>query len=199
MDNDFLRREKRLLRLEMKQRLALLDSAGQNEKSAKINAALAEAEFWARLAGAAAFLPLPGEPDLRPLLRQVLREGKNLFLPRIDGNDIVFHQVRNLEGDMNLHAYGMPEPAVYLPRMSAGEQVLFLVPGLAFDRGGGRLGRGGGYYDRFFQGLYAKTEKTPLTLGIAFSCQIAEKIPAGDADFRMAGLVTEEGLALFPE
>jgi 5-formyltetrahydrofolate cyclo-ligase len=199
MDNDALCREKHLLRLEMKRKLALLDKAGQNERSAKINAALGGEEFRTRFAAVAAFLPLPGEPDLRSFLRRILREGKNLFLPRIDENDIVFHQVRNLDGDMNLHAYGMPEPAFYLPRMSAGEQVFFLVPGLAFDRGGGRLGRGKGYYDRFFQSLCAETGKTPLTLGTAFSCQIVENIPAGGADFRMTGLVTEEGAAFFPE
>jgi 5-formyltetrahydrofolate cyclo-ligase len=199
MDNDSLCREKRLLRREMKRRLALLDNAGQNEKNAKINAALAGGEFRAPFAGVAAFLPLPGEPDLRPFLRRVLREGKNLFLPRIDGTDIVFHRVRNLDEDMSLHAYGMPEPASCLPRMAAGEEILFLVPGLAFDCRGGRLGRGKGYYDRFFQGLYAETGKTPLALGTAFSCQIAETIPAGDADFRMAGLVTEKGIVFFPE
>jgi 5-formyltetrahydrofolate cyclo-ligase len=198
MDSDSLRREKQLLRLEIKKRLALLDKV--EEKNARINAALAAADFPVPASALAAFLPLPGEPDLRPFLEQMLRAGKPLFLPRIDGDNLVFHRVRSLENGMRLHAYGMPEPAPHLPRAEPAvlaAKVLFLVPGLAFDRRGGRLGRGKGYYDRFLQSLAAITGKTPFALGLGFACQIVENLPAGETDFRLDGLATEEGLVFF--
>jgi 5-formyltetrahydrofolate cyclo-ligase len=191
---DTLEREKRSLRAEMKKRLVSLCAAEREEKSGKIRAFLAEAEFWPSLSAVAAFLPLPDEPDLVPLLRQALGEGKTLFLPRIDGANLVFHTAASLEKNLLLHAYGMPEPSPRLPPAdwaAAGERILFLVPGLAFDRRGGRLGRGKGFYDRFFRNF---TGSLPLVLGTAFSRQVVERVPSGGADFPMKGLVTEEGI-----
>jgi 5-formyltetrahydrofolate cyclo-ligase len=191
---DTLEQKKRLLRARMKKTLASLCAAEREEKSGEIRSRLAGAEFWPSLSAVAAFLPLPGEPDLTPLLRQALGEGKTLFLPRIDGANLVFHRAGSLEKNLVRHAYGMPEPSSRLPPAdwdSAGERILFLVPGLAFDRRGGRLGRGKGFYDRFFQSF---TGSLALVLGTAFSLQIVESVPAGRADFPVKGLVTEEGI-----
>jgi 5-formyltetrahydrofolate cyclo-ligase len=191
---DTLEREKRVLRAEMKKRLSFLRATEREEKSGKIRGLLAAAEFWPSLSALAAFLPLSGEPDLLPLLRQALSEKKALFLPRIAGGDIVFHAVSSLEDNLLPHAYGMPEPSPRLPPAdwaAAGEHILFLVPGLAFDHQGGRLGRGKGFYDRFFQNFAGNPS---LVLGTAFSRQIVESLPMCGADFPMKGLVCEEGI-----
>jgi 5-formyltetrahydrofolate cyclo-ligase len=191
---DHIQNEKTKLRDWIKQGLKFSETAGLPEKSARLCAALAEAEFWPQLRAVAAFLPLPGEPDLRPLLEQALREGKTLLLPRIDGEDLVFHEVLSLEKDLIPHAYGMPEPAPHLPRadFSRLAETLFLVPGFAFDRRGHRLGRGKGFYDRFLR----KLATGPLILGTAFSRQILDAVPSDENDFPMTGLVSEEGVIL---
>ncbi|MDR3200353.1 MAG: 5-formyltetrahydrofolate cyclo-ligase [Spirochaetales bacterium] len=193
---DHIDREKTKLRTQMKKSLKLLAASELAEKSARLCACLATAEFWPHLRAVAAFLPLPGEPDLRPLLEQALREGKSLLLPRIDGEDLVFHEVLSLEKDLVLHAYGMPEPAPHLPRADfAGlAETLFLVPGLAFDRRGHRLGRGKGFYDRFLR----RRGAGHIILGTAFSCRILKTVPFDENDFLMTGgLVTDEGVILF--
>jgi 5-formyltetrahydrofolate cyclo-ligase len=184
--------EKRRLRREMKALLGLLDGAAKADMSAGLCAAIAGSRLWSAVDGVAAFMPLPDEPDLRPLLARALKEGKGVFLPRIDGANIVFHKVQSIEDAAGLHAYGMREPPASLPRLDrALDRLLFLVPGLAFDRRGGRLGRGKGYYDRFFRGLGPARPGFPLVLGAAFSCQIRDRIPVGDGDFPMRGFVTE--------
>jgi 5-formyltetrahydrofolate cyclo-ligase len=191
---DSLDREKRVLRAEIKKELASLRAGEREEKSEKIRTLLVSAEFWPSLSAVAAFFPLPDEPDVISLLRQALREGKTLFLPRIDGGNLVFHSVPGLEENLPLHAYGIPEPSPLSPPAdwaAAGARTLFLVPGRAFDRRGGRLGRGKGFYDRFFQSFIGKPS---LVLGTAFSRQIVERVPAGGTDFLMQGLVTEEGI-----
>ena len=192
-----LGREKQLLRAEMKKRLASFSDAWKEEKSGRLCAVLAALEFWPSLSALAAFLPLPDEPDLRPLLERALAEGKTLFLPRIDGDTLVFHRVSDLQNGLQQHAYGMSEPSPALPPAdwtAAGNSVLFLVPGLAFDRRGGRLGRGKGFYDRFFGSFAKQAAGGARILGAAFSCQLALSLPQSETDFPLDGLVTDEGV-----
>jgi 5-formyltetrahydrofolate cyclo-ligase len=105
-----------------------------------------------------------------------------------------------MENGLVPHVYGMREPAPHLPcaDFSVLAETLFLVPGLAFSRGGHRLGRGKGFYDRFLRKLAAGNREGgahwPLILGTAFSCQILDAVPVNENDFSMAGLATEDGV-----
>lgn len=194
---DDLEQAKRRLRSDMKTRLKSLDAAGRGEKSRELCARIAAAEFWPSLDAAAAFFPLPEEPDLRPLLSQTLAEGKTLLLPRMDKGALTFHAVENLKQDLLPHAWGMREPSPALPCFDwkAAGRVLILVPGLAFDAEGRRLGRGGGFYDRFLFSL--PLSRGLIILGAGFSRQIVDKVPAGEGDFTLHGIVTEEGVRVY--
>ena len=64
---------------------------------------------------------------------------------------------------------------------------LVVVPGLAFDSGGNRLGRGGGFYDRFL----ARLRRSAVTIGLAFDLQIIDRVPADDRDFAVGTIVTD--------
>jgi 5-formyltetrahydrofolate cyclo-ligase len=192
---------KQRIRNEMKKTLAAISGAECAEKSGKIRAAISSSPLWEKVSVLAAFLPLPGEPDMRPLLEEALAQGKKVCLPRMDGNDIIFHFVRGFEKTLVTHAWGISEPAGDLPRACppdfSGGGAMVLVPGLAFDRQGHRLGRGRGFYDRFLRDLSARGIH-PLALGTAFSCQILDAVPADENDFPLSGLVSEEhGLLLF--
>ncbi|MDR1625737.1 MAG: 5-formyltetrahydrofolate cyclo-ligase [Spirochaetia bacterium] len=197
MDNETAARRKQRLRREIKKILAGMGVADRAGKSGQIRRAISLSPLWEKASLVAAFLPLPGEPDLRPLLGQALAEGKKICLPRVEGEDIVFHLARDLGKDFAAGAWGISEPAAGLPRARAadfgGEGVLFLVPGLAFDRQWRRLGRGRGFYDRFFRGLAAGGIRPPA-FGVAFSCQIIEAVPVDGNDFPLCGLVSEHGM-----
>ncbi len=226
--DDRLQEAKRRLRAEMKKLLASLTAGEIAEKSAMIVRAIESSSAWSRAEVVLAFLPLPGEADLRPLIGDALAAGKAAGLPRIDGEDLFFHAVTGTDPETGLarHAYGMLEPPPGAPALRpedlAGRAVLVLVPGLAFDREGGRLGRGKGFYDRFLGGLAALREegleagggaadggtsgsdlRTPgagplgrgmLVLGVGFASQIVDKVPTGAEDRRLDGVATEEGL-----
>ena len=79
-------------------------------------------------------------------------------------------------------------------RISPNALGLVLTPGLAFDTSGNRLGRGAGYYDRFFKRIDAERETPVPKFAIAFECQILDKIPAESHDIPLNGVITESGI-----
>lgn len=127
------------------------------------------------------------EVDLRSLLIDFPE--KRWLLPRIlPGEDgrMVFHPYD--PQNLVVHSFGMAEPAPHLPQVPPLEIQLVLVPGLAFDRCGWRLGYGGGYFDRFLQDLAG------VSIGVVFEELLLDALPHGEYDVAMQWLVTEEGL-----
>ena len=136
-------------RTELRQRLADIGEDRQRSAAAEIDRLLRE-RLGDRLAeGVLAFHPLPDEPDLRPLLLHLLGRGHLLCLPGGDWEKKTMTPLRleSLDGTRR-GRHGVVEPQPRTP-IDAGERARVLVPGRGVDRRGRRLGRGGGFYDRF--------------------------------------------------
>ena len=134
--------------------------------------------LWQSWRNIAAFSAIVGEPDaLDPW-----PEDKRVALPRVAGEELMFHWVVGRD-KLLPGKFGIPEPAFDAPPAGNGFD-LILVPGLAFDLRGGRLGRGKGFYDRFLAGARG------LRAGVCFEDQIADEIPSEPVDQRMDFLVT---------
>jgi 5-formyltetrahydrofolate cyclo-ligase len=120
-----------------------------------------------------------------------LAAGARLFYPRVTGRGtIAFYPHREGDG-WETGPYGIPEPpspAGVEPRLSGWD--IIVVPGLAFDRRGNRLGHGFGYYDRFLGGL---PESVPR-VGLAWASQRIPEVPVDAWDVPVHALVTEEGV-----
>lgn len=128
------------------------------------------------------------EPDTARLFPPLWAAGKGLCLPRcLPGN---WMEARRVEPDSPLvrHPYGMWEPGGDCPLIPPEEIDLVLVPGLAFDRSGSRLGRGGGYYDRWLAGYCG------LTIALCRDGLLMEAIPRLPHDLGVDLVVTETGL-----
>ncbi|KGN72855.1 5-formyltetrahydrofolate cyclo-ligase [Porphyromonas gulae] len=128
---------------------------------------------------------LPDEPDLAGLLREYAHT-KQLFIPRVEGDDIAFYAYTG-EADLEAEgAYGIAEPtadaATAVPPSSLD---LLLVPGVAFDRKGSRMGRGKGYYDRFLPATQARL------IGVTFSYRLLADLPTDPWDRPMEGVITD--------
>ena len=137
------------------------------------------------------YMPIKAEVDLRPLLEDFPH--KRWVLPRIlpeAQHSLLFHPYDPTQ--LVRHRFGMDEPAASLPQIPPAEIQLALVPGLAYDCHGWRLGYGGGYYDRF---LAAFPE---ISLGISFDTLLLDSLPRGEYDLPMQWLVTEKGLTRLP-
>jgi 5-formyltetrahydrofolate cyclo-ligase len=134
-----------------------------------------------------AYMPITGEVNLTPLMESLPQ--KHWVLPRIipeDNHRMVFHPYE--PGRLIRHPFGMAEPAPDLPVIPSREVQLALVPGLAFDRLGRRLGYGGGYFDRFLRGF------TGVSLGVTFQALLLDHLPCGEHDVPVQWIMTEAGL-----
>jgi 5-formyltetrahydrofolate cyclo-ligase len=132
-----------------------------------------------------------GEVETELIQEASLAAGNELYYPCVSGpEELLFFPYR--EGDSWVTgAYGIPEPVRlhgFSPKQDGFDFVL--VPGLAFDRAGQRLGKGLGYYDRFLRRLSGST----LFVGFAYSEQVVPEVPVDEWDAKMHMLVTEEGV-----
>lgn len=135
------------------------------------------------------------EPDTAPFIRHALAAGKTVTVPyTVVGSHLLACRIEDpaLELHPGYCAIPEPDPAVSPPVATAGIDVV-LLPGSVFDRQGGRLGYGGGYYDRFL----AKDAPQALRIGIAFEQQVVAELPLLPHDVPLHLLVTEERLLDF--
>lgn len=124
------------------------------------------------------------EADTMELARIWLKQGKRLAYPRVEGREMAFYWICSLE-DLEPGCKGILEPSQTCVKAENGYAPM-LVPGVAFDRMGGRVGYGGGYYDRFFE-----REPKHFKAGYAFSFQIFETVPRDRYDICMDVVLTE--------
>ncbi len=136
------------------------------------------------------YADLPEEMGTRFLLEQLLEQGTAAALPRVEGESIRFYRIRSFE-DLTPGAMGIWEPGPHCPQAFC-PQAPVVTPGLAFDRQGGRIGYGGGYYDRFFA-----EEPDHPAIGLCFSFQLMTTLlPMEPHDHRMNAVVTAQSVWL---
>lgn len=133
-----------------------------------------------------AFLAMSGEVDISPLFDRL--PGWRWVLPRVeDDRTLTF---RDKDVPREVHRFGMEQPTDTGPAVPVHEIDLFLTPGLAFDRSGGRLGNGGGFYDRILSARRADS----VAVGITIERRVVDAVPMRDHDERVDWLATENGV-----
>ncbi|MEL7049820.1 MAG: 5-formyltetrahydrofolate cyclo-ligase [Pseudomonadota bacterium] len=137
------------------------------------------------------YISIRDEIDPGPLMQALATSGHPLALPVIEAPDQALFLAQWAPGDdMDEGAMGIPEPSRDAESVSVDVDCM-LVPLLAVDRRGYRLGYGGGFYDRTIAGLKAK--KPVMTIGLAFDEQIVEAVPHDDYDQRLNWILTPSG------
>jgi 5-formyltetrahydrofolate cyclo-ligase len=141
----------------------------------------------------AAYWPFDGEPDLLPTLHRFEEMNLRVALPLIGGSQarpcMTFRQW-SPGTDMNCNHFGIPEPA-RTPLVPIENFDMILMPLLAWDEAGTRLGMGGGYYDRALQSFRNKSQ--PLRVGIAYEFQKITRLPKEPWDIPLHMVISEAG------
>lgn len=173
----------------LRQELRALRERVEPRVRAEVGAAIARYVLsWGELRPGrrvALYAALPDEVPTDLLLRELLRRGHPILLPRIATVDFAVCTERSalVEGP-----FGIREPPARASASPLAPDDLILVPGVAFDERGGRLGRGGGWYDR------ALAAHAGEVFGIAFEFQLVPAVPVEPWDRRVCGVFTERGL-----
>ena len=164
----------------------------------RLAASLVGSSLFRRSRHIAAYLANDGEPDLSSTVRRAHGMRKHVYLPALHRQRLWFFPYRE-DTPLAPNRFAILEPALH-PRMRYAPNVLDLVlmPLVAFDLCGHRIGMGGGYYDRTFAYLLRRAEwRRPKLIGIAYDFQQTESIEPKHWDVPLDGVATEKGLRLF--
>lgn len=174
-----------------------MDPGEHERRSAAICRRLLSEPLFMRAGRFAAFLSNDGEPELGPLFHRATKLGKLAYLPALHGNSLWFLPFSS-KAPMVSNRFGIAEPACHPDkRVKPYALDLVLVPLVAFDVLGSRLGMGGGYYDRAFAYLNGRKRwRRPRLIGVAFEFQRTEKIPSRPWDVGLDGIITDHGFYL---
>lgn len=136
------------------------------------------------------YLSMRSEVETTDLLEELLNSGKQVCAPVVDTGqlELMPRQIQNLKTELVRHSYGMLEPKETCPVFPTEHLQLIVVPGIAFDRNGYRLGYGKGFYDRFLM-------KCPhvIAIGLAYGVQLVEDTFPQEWDVPVQHIFTEAG------
>lgn len=188
-----LREEKARLRAEVLARRDALD--GREERSARIAARVVALPAWESAAMVSCFVGVKSEVATLPLLDAALAQGKRVVVPVVEGSGLSLYRIES-SAELAPAPFGLLEPPKELRRKArrvvATQVRLWLIPGVAFDAHGGRLGYGKGYYD----GVLGRVKPEVPRVALGFEAQMVPRVPEGPEDQRVSMIVTEAAVHL---
>jgi 5-formyltetrahydrofolate cyclo-ligase len=177
------------LRRQVRAAMATLDAETRHDASVRACARLGELDEFNHASVVMLYMPLASEIDVTPLALRAFQQNKTVCVPRMDWqrDAIVPVDVTSFDDrvmDVDEHGIRVPKHG---RTISPSMIDLVVVPGVAFDALGNRLGRGGGHYDRFL----AKLKPAATKIGIAFDAQIVDAVMTFHHDVPMDIVVTD--------
>ena len=185
VENELRRRAKQAIRKKMRAVRNALPDAARANRSEKLTARLLDLDALNDAATVLAFASLEHEVATAPLIDALLTRGKQVVLPRVSGDDLVLHAI-DAETPLAEGAFSVPEPPEDAPLVEPSAVDFALVPALAVDLRGFRIGYGGGYYDRLLPKLPEAT-----TCAVAFDFQLVAEVPDFPFDVAVDWVVTD--------
>lgn len=189
-----LREAKQAMRLSIVAARDALDPPWRARASSALVDRIASLATWARARRVLLSAPFRSEWNAAPLIERALSEGKDVALPRVNeaARMLEIRRIVDPARDLAPGHRGIPEPSGRCPLDDPSTIDWVLVPGIAFDASGARLGYGGGYYDRLLPALSADA----VRVAGAFSVQIVARVPFAPHDIRMDTVVSEAGIVV---
>ena len=191
--------DKHQLRQEMRQRRRALTHSERSHASYALAEHVAASRLFQTSQRIAFYLPNDGEIDLQPLLEYAWQVNKQCFLPVIGPRNSrrLWFLPYTKDIPLEQNRFGIPEPVHHRGERQFKPHALdlILLPLVAFDKNGNRLGMGGGFYDRTLAFLAQRQHwQKPRLLGTAYQFQQHKNLPTQPWDIPLGGVVTEQGL-----
>lgn len=166
----------------------------KSEMDSQIFDTFIKSEFYKRASVIFAFVSFASEVDTKRLIQYAINDNKTICVPRVisRAEGFITYKINGLM-DLEEGFYGILEPKLSCEIMNNEKIDFILMPGVAFDRIGGRIGYGGGFYDRYLAGLTRNIDK----IALAYDMQIIDKIPMEVHDSHIDGIITEREVIIF--
>lgn len=179
--------DKNSIRVSVGERRSALSQAEVKQKSLLISDNLYSLEAFKLSKSIALYSPILNEVMTESIFNRAIQEEREVYFPRVNGSSLDFYRVDILE-QLKTGQFGVLEPMDCCTKVSTEDIDLFILPALAFDKSGNRLGYGKGYYDRALANIPDSKK-----IGLSYNMQILETLPTDEYDRRVGSVVTELG------
>ncbi len=179
--------DKKLLRKIHMEELARMQESRMTEADLKICQNILQSEEYRNAEKLFLYVSVGKEVDTRNLISQALRDGKKVYIPICHGGGVMHAARLESEDDLIDGRYGIPTVSEESEKTSPDELDFILVPGVCFDRSGNRLGRGGGYYDR-----YLANDVSAALVGVCRKEQLLDEMNVDEHDRKVHVIISDE-------
>ena len=183
-------KEKKEIRKHMLKQRDMIDKIQKQKWDNEIFNKVINSEYYKKAKTIFLFVSFKSEVDTHKLIEYAINDNKEICVPKIETKEkgIELYKITGFD-DLKVGYYNVLEPIEGSQKISSENIDLILMPGLAFDREGGRVGYGGGYYDKFLK----ESEKNRVKrIAIAYNCQLLDKVPMDENDMKIDGIITNE-------
>lgn len=184
-------RSKRQLRSEIESLKSSLSLEKRREYDKNIYETVMKSQFYKNSSIIFIFVSYNNEVDTHSIIKKAIEDGKIICVPKIISKKDGMKAVRIGDfNDLYPGAYGILEPLDFSNTIEPSNIDTIFLPGVAFDLSGGRVGYGGGFYDRFLKNAADNTNK----IALSYSFQLMDSVPMEKEDERIDGIITEKGI-----
>ena len=185
--------EKKILRKEILTKRKNIDIVEKEKMDRKICDKFYESKYYRDAKNIFIYISYDSEINTKEIINKALIDNKKIYVPRTEFKTRLMDAVEIISLDNLIESeYGILEPSIEEPHIEPNELDLIVVPGVAFDRNGGRIGYGAGFYDRYFKKINKDNIKKIQKLALAYDFQILEKVPMNEQDVPVNYIITEK-------
>lgn len=185
--------EKKALRKEILTKRKNIDTAEKEEMDKKILDRFFESKYYKEAKKIFIYISYDSEIDTIKIIDKAFKDGKKIYVPRTEFESRLMDAVEITSFDNLIKSsYGILEPSINTPYINPNELDLIVVPGVAFDKKGGRMGYGAGFYDRYFKKINKNNIEKITKLALAYDFQVLEEVPMSAQDVPVDYIITEK-------
>lgn len=184
---------KKILRKEILKKRENIDIDNKEKMDKEIIKRFCESKYYKEAKRMFIYISYGTEINTKGIITKALNENKEIYVPRTEFHTRIMDAVEIISFDNLIESsYGILEPLKEEPEINPNELDLIVVPGVAFDRNGGRMGYGAGFYDRYFKKIQKENVKRITKIALAYDFQVVDKVPMNKQDIPVDYIITEK-------
>jgi 5-formyltetrahydrofolate cyclo-ligase len=184
--------DKKILRKEIIEKRNSFDLFKREQMDKEIYIKFYETQYYKNAEKIFIYISYASEINTKEIIRKALKDNKKIYVPRTELKTRHMDAVEITSLDNLIEStYGILEPSKEAPHIDPNELDLIVVPGVAFDKNGGRMGYGAGFYDRYFKKIKKENIKKIVKLALAYELQMLDEVPMNEQDVPVDYIITE--------